>query len=151
MESSRCCQNFFLILVPSIQFRFWHIFYWDMCVLCCRLTGQKPVTSCSIVTHRHQMRHRHQVNPIEQLLDNKAHGANMGPTWGRQDPGGRHVGHVNLAIWESFFVSLRLSVNSSVREFFFYPFLFVSVFPSPSLSPRVTLYTAGQLAHSPAT
>ena len=26
-------------------------------------------------------------------------GANMGPTWGRQDPGGPHVGHVNLAIW----------------------------------------------------
>ena len=31
--------------------------------------------------------------------DNKVHGANMGPTWGRQDPGGPHVGHVNLAIW----------------------------------------------------
>ena len=24
----------------------------------------------------------------------------MGPTWGRQDPGGPHVGHTNLAIWE---------------------------------------------------
>ena len=23
----------------------------------------------------------------------------MGPTWGQQDPGGPHVGHVNLAIW----------------------------------------------------
>ena len=23
----------------------------------------------------------------------------MGPTWGRQDPGGSHVGHMNLAIW----------------------------------------------------
>ena len=32
--------------------------------------------------------------------DSKVHGANMGPTWGRQDPGGPHVGHVNLAIWE---------------------------------------------------
>ena len=31
--------------------------------------------------------------------DSKVHGANMGPTWGRQDPGGPHVGHVNLAIW----------------------------------------------------
>ena len=29
----------------------------------------------------------------------KVHGANMGPTWGRQDPGGPHVGHINLAIW----------------------------------------------------
>ena len=26
----------------------------------------------------------------------KAHGANMGTTWGRQDPGGPHVGHMNL-------------------------------------------------------
>ena len=33
--------------------------------------------------------------------DSKVHGANMGSTWGRQDPGGSHVGHVNLAIWAS--------------------------------------------------
>ena len=32
--------------------------------------------------------------------DSKVHGANMGPTWGLQDPGGTNVGHVNLAIWE---------------------------------------------------
>ena len=31
--------------------------------------------------------------------DSKVHEANMGPTWGRQDPGGPHVGHMNLAIW----------------------------------------------------
>ena len=31
--------------------------------------------------------------------DSKVHGANMGPTWGRQDLGGPHVDHVNLAIW----------------------------------------------------
>ena len=30
--------------------------------------------------------------------DNKVHGANMGPNWGQQDPGGPHVGHMNLAI-----------------------------------------------------
>ena len=29
----------------------------------------------------------------------KVHGANMGPTWGRQVPCGPYVGHVNLAIW----------------------------------------------------
>ena len=29
----------------------------------------------------------------------KVHGANMGPIWGRQDPGGPHVGPMNLAIW----------------------------------------------------
>ena len=29
--------------------------------------------------------------------DSKVHGAYMGPTWGRQVPGGPHVGHMNLA------------------------------------------------------
>ena len=32
--------------------------------------------------------------------DSKIHGANMGPIWGRQDPGGPHVGPMNFAIWE---------------------------------------------------
>ena len=26
----------------------------------------------------------------------------MGPIWGRQDPGGPHVGPMNFAIWETF-------------------------------------------------
>ena len=29
----------------------------------------------------------------------KVHGANMGPIWGRQDPGGPNVGTMNFAIW----------------------------------------------------
>ena len=29
----------------------------------------------------------------------KVHGANMGPIWGRQDPGGLRVGPKNFAIW----------------------------------------------------
>ena len=32
--------------------------------------------------------------------DSKVHGANMGPIWGRQDPGGPHVGPMNFDIWE---------------------------------------------------
>ena len=31
--------------------------------------------------------------------DGKIHGADMGPIWGRQDPGGPHVGPMNLALW----------------------------------------------------
>ena len=34
------------------------------------------------------------------IPDNKVHGANMGPIWGRQDPGGLHVGPMNFAIWD---------------------------------------------------
>ena len=40
----------------------------------------------------------HEVNGIP---DSKVHGANMGPFWGRQDPGGPHVGPMNLAIWDA--------------------------------------------------
>ena len=31
--------------------------------------------------------------------DSKVHGAIMGPIWGRQEPGGPHVGPMNFAIW----------------------------------------------------
>ena len=36
------------------------------------------------------------------MYNSKVHGANMGPIWGRQDPGGPHVGPMNFAIWEVF-------------------------------------------------
>ena len=32
--------------------------------------------------------------------DSKVHGANMEFTWDRMDPGGHHVGPMNIAIWE---------------------------------------------------
>ena len=34
------------------------------------------------------------------IMDSKVHGANMGPIWGRQVPGGPHVGPMNFAIWD---------------------------------------------------
>ena len=41
----------------------------------------------------------------------KVYGAYMGPTWGRQDPCGPHVGPMNLAIWDS-----HLKCNSDLAE-----------------------------------
>ena len=38
-------------------------------------------------------------NDVRKYPDSKVHGANMGPIWGRQDPGGPHVGPMNFAIW----------------------------------------------------
>ena len=35
------------------------------------------------------------------IPDSKGHGANMGPTWDRQDPGGPHIGDTNFAIWDT--------------------------------------------------
>ena len=36
---------------------------------------------------------------LRNAPDSKVHGANMGPIWGRHDPGGPHVGPTNYAIW----------------------------------------------------
>ena len=36
---------------------------------------------------------------ITKYPDSKVHGAYMGPTWGRQDPGGPHAGPMILALW----------------------------------------------------
>ena len=41
-------------------------------------------------------------NSPQPFPDSKVHGANMGPIWGQQDPGGSHVGPMNLAIWVVF-------------------------------------------------
>ena len=37
--------------------------------------------------------------PTDRYPDSKINGANMGPTWDREDPGGPHVGPMNNAIW----------------------------------------------------
>ena len=39
------------------------------------------------------------VYTLPRVPEGKIHGDNMGPIWGRQDPGGPHVGPMNFAIW----------------------------------------------------
>ena len=36
----------------------------------------------------------------QSIPESKVHGANIGPIWSPQDPGGPHVGPMNLAIWD---------------------------------------------------
>ena len=36
---------------------------------------------------------------VRTIPASEVHGTNMGPIWGRQEPGGPHVGPMNLAIW----------------------------------------------------
>ena len=45
--------------------------------------------------------------------DSKVHEANMGPIWGRQDPGGPHVGLMNFAIWDDFFAEHYTSPSNN--------------------------------------
>ena len=54
-----------------------------------------PVNSCGSRLKSMISESMVQINP-----DNKVHGANMGPIWGQQDPGGPHVGPMNFAICE---------------------------------------------------
>ena len=38
---------------------------------------------------------------MSTIPDSKVHGANMGRIWGQQDPGGPHVGPMNVVIWDT--------------------------------------------------
>ena len=40
---------------------------------------------------------------IIALSDSKVYGANMGPIWGQQDPGGSHVVPMNLVNWDGLY------------------------------------------------
>ena len=60
------------------------------------------------------------------IPDSKVDGANMGPIWGRQDPGGPHVGPMNLAIWDTLkwsftlhFCAILVTVMRAYRSVYF--------------------------------
>ena len=47
----------------------------------------------------HHVRYSQYIRCMHGYPDCKVHGANMGPTWDRQDPGGPHGGPMNFVIW----------------------------------------------------
>ena len=55
---------------------------------CCSVNSSWPIDATP----------QHRTGPMLAHPDSKFHGANMGPIWGRQDPGGFHVGPMNFAI-----------------------------------------------------
>ena len=54
---------------------------------------------CGVAADKHLQAAHIYLLPV-QNPGSKVHGANMGLIWGRQDPGGTHVGPMNIAIWE---------------------------------------------------
>ena len=54
----------------------------------------QSVCICSGVYSAHCIK-----DSIVAIPGSKVHGASMGPIWGRQAPGGPHVGPMNFAIW----------------------------------------------------
>ena len=49
--------------------------------------------------------------PTKYILDSKVHGAKMGPILGWQDPGGPHVGPMNLVIADAMFQGFEVILN----------------------------------------
>ena len=50
--------------------------------------------------------------PGFDIPDSKVHGANMGPIWGRQDPGGPHGGLMNFVIWDVIWMAWAENLSS---------------------------------------
>ena len=61
--------------------------------------------------------------------DSKVHGANMGPIWGRQDPGGPHVGPMNLAIVTSIKYIRTVWARGILRNFALWDWFCISFIP----------------------
>ena len=65
------------------------------------------------------------------IPENNVNGAYMGPTWGPQNPGGPHLGHVNIAIWDKFPESCDKS-NELIGRFVIFASLYAN---EPMLKP----------------
>ena len=61
------------------------------------------------------------------IPDSKVHVVNMGPIWGRQDPGGPHVGPMNFAIWDVPYVFVD-TTEVDKTNFKWTPFFFSDVY-----------------------
>ena len=84
--------------------------------------------------------------PQLQYPDSKVHGANMGHIWGRQDPGGPHVGLMNLAIWvitRAHFLFIVEQIHEAIRKVIMYlhifPRRYISNAPAHWLTPYAVI------------
>ena len=72
------------------------------------------------------LRPRHKTVHLNVFPDSKVHWTNMGHIWGRQDPGGPHVGPMN--IWVTFVLT-----EKSLREFILsYRYTFLTIISRPN-------------------
>ena len=105
---------------------------------------------------------------VTHFPDSKIHGANMGPIWGRKDPGGPHVAPMNLVIWfgnslnqliQLIIISINPSINHSIIHVVSFPHsvnrvIILSLANSPtdsvpdSLNYLLTHSLTHSLAHS---
>ena len=70
-----------------------------VCPVC--LTGRVPSATPGHFTPMDNVPQvRQKIVHANSIPDSKVHGANMGPSWGRRDSVGPHVGPMNFAIWD---------------------------------------------------
>ena len=98
-----------MIFVPKIVPN--HMYRWDCLNAWCHLA-----VTISLIDGNREI---NITKFVSVLPDSKVHGANMGPTWVRQDPGGPHVGLMNLAIWAST-IYIPPHKTSSAQNMFIY-------------------------------
>ena len=84
---------------------------------CCCTNHGGLITNLTLQSrlgHIIDMSKYHNAGVWRHYPDSKVHGAKMGPTWGRQDPGGLHVGPMNFAAWVSVMFKNTLHIRQSV-------------------------------------
>ena len=82
---------------------------------------------------------------MNNIPDSKLHGADMGPIWGRQDPGGPHVGLMNFAIWDMNCECLMNYCLSIANTYDRYIFFFFATVISPEEYFKVSVVAGGDL------
>ena len=80
---------------------YWMYLTITMDILCCYITCVDMLGTVMCVRGRTGQKQ----TPMawQPTPDSNIHGAKMGPIWGRQDPGGPHVGLMSFAIWDTLF------------------------------------------------
>ena len=73
--------------------------------------SNKPLTLHAFVTM--------QACLMWHIPDSKVHEAHLEPTWGRLDPGGPHVGPMNLVIWDVVNIEAETKLAAITQEVFF--------------------------------
>ena len=54
---------------------------------------------------------------LQNTPNSKVHGANMGPSGGRQDPGGPHVGPMSFAIWDCLWYARTAIIITATQSY----------------------------------
>ena len=98
-----------IIRSPHVKFCFWHRHIisagqWSLHSFVTCITYQLYMTTAKL-----QSLPCYSVQ-VTTLIARFMRPTDMGPAWGRQDPGRPHVGHVNLAVWE-----LKLEMSYHLR------------------------------------